>query len=754
MKFPRHPSLLLLSCLLSFPLPGLSQDSASAEAFLDWETGEVCFPLEIAGPRYYDACLRLDSLEPLRLSLASAVRRTFPVPGAPVYDPANGLTLPVVRTSDGRAFTGVRLSVSLDVAASRYILRVLEATNVTPNRQWSAARMWNEELLESIRNDLARPTVHARNLFHAAVAMYDAWAAFDTTSDTYLLGKTVNGYTCPFEGPPAVADTEAARAEAISHAAFRLLSHRFANTPGGPASLQRYRNLMIGLGLDPAEDSLDYTADGPAALGNHIAECVIGYGLRDGANELNNYASSNYLAVNEAFIPGEPGNGGMRDPNRWQPLSFEVFRDQSGNVFQGNTPAFVGAEWGRVKPFALSADDLTVRSRDGRDWWVYHDPGQPPQLQAGIPLASSEQFKRAFVMVVLWSAHLDPDDGVMWDISPGSIGNIPDYPARVRDYPAFYKERHGGDPSQGWEINPHTGEPYAPQLVPRGDYTRVLAEFWADGPHSETPPGHWHVILNNVSDDPLLEKRIGGEGPVVSDLEWDVKAYLALGGAMHDSAVTAWGIKGYYDYVRPVSAIRYMASKGQSSDPDLPSYHSDGLPLIPGHIELVGEGDPLAGDMGENVGKIKVYAWRGPYAVTDGETQKAGVGWILGENWFPYQRLDFVTPPFAGYISGHSTFSRAAAEVMTLLTGDEYFPGGLGEYAAPKDEFLIFENGPSVDVVLQWATYRDASDQTSLSRIWGGIHPGVDDLPGRLIGMEIGVDAFARAMAHFEGTVD
>jgi len=73
--------------------------------------------------------------------------------------------------------------------------------------------------------------------------------------------------------------------------------------------------------------------------------------------------------------------------------------------------------------------------------------------------------------------------------------------------------------------------------------------------------------------------------------------------------------------------------------------------------------------------------------------------------------------------SGHSTFSRAAAEVLTLLTGDAYFPGGLGEFTARKNEFLVFEEGPSVDITLQWATYRDASDQSSLSRIWGGIHP-------------------------------
>ena len=110
----------------------------------------------------------------------------------------------------------------------------------------------------------------------------------------------------------------------------------------------------------------------------------------------------------------------------------------------------------------------------------------------------------------------------------------------------------------GHTLNPSTGAPYTNQVVPAGDYYRVLAEFWADGPESETPPGHWFVIANYVSDQEELEKRLEGTGDVVADLEWDVKLYLALGGAMHDVAVASWGVKGYYDYIRPISAIRFM----------------------------------------------------------------------------------------------------------------------------------------------------------------------------------------------------
>jgi hypothetical protein len=88
-----------------------------------------------------------------------------------------------------------------------------------------------------------------------------------------------------------------------------------------------------------------------------------------------------------------------------------------------------------------------------------------------------------------------------------------------------------------------------------------------------------------------------------------------------------------------------------------------------------------------------------------------------------------------------------------MMTGSEYFPGGLGEFVAKANEFLEFEEGPSVDVVLQWATYKDASDQTSLSRIWGGIHPPADDIPGRFIGHQVAEDTFNFAIPYFNGSL-
>ncbi|HET9547732.1 MAG TPA: hypothetical protein VFO97_07845, partial [Desertimonas sp.] len=154
-------------------------------------------------------------------------------------------------------------------------------------------------------------------------------------------------------------------------------------------------------------------------------------------------------------------------------------------------------------------------------------------------------------------------------------------------------------------------------------------------------------------------------------------------------------------------------------------------------------------DLADHVGEIAVRTWRGFPA--DPETETSGVGWILAVDWVPYQRSTFVTPAFPGYVSGHSTFSRAAAEVMAAFTGDAYFPGGLSEYTLPRSE-LLHEEGPTENTTLQWATYFDAADQAGVSRIYMGIHITEDDFNGRRIGSSCGLEAWALAQTYFGGT--
>lgn len=622
--------------------------------------------------------------------------------------------------------------------------------------QQSVARDWNEEILHAIRGDFARPTVHARNLFHSSIIMYDAWALFDNQAETLFLGKNFGGFNCEFNGVSNPSNVDSARHEIISYAVLNLIKHRFQNAPEYTNEIKpSITSLFNSYGYDDTFTSIDYSSGSYAALGNYLASKIIEFGNQDHSNEQSDYNNLYYSPVNDPLVLELYQDNTEIDPNRWQPLAFDVFIDQSGNTFPLNTPEFLSPEWGEVTPFSLKPEDLNVYNNGSFDCYVYNDPGAPVYIQNSNEDGIDDPYKWHFALVAAWSSHLDPADNTVIDISPGSIGNfdIQNYPQTFEEYQSFYDFTLGGDASQGHALNPHTNSPYVPQQVKRADYARVLAEYWADGPDSETPPGHWFTIMNYVSDHPLTEKRFNGQGPILSDLEWDVKGYLTLGGAMHDCAVNAWGIKGYYDYIRPISAIRYMSGKGQSSDASLPNYDPHGMPLVPGYIELVEAEDPLAIEDSENIGKVQIYAWKGPDYITDPTTDIAGVDWILGEKWWPYQRGTFVTPPFAGYLSGHSTFSRAAAEVLTLITGDAYFPGGMGSFDIEANNFLVFEPGPSTNMTLQWATYRDASDQTSLSRIWGGIHPPIDDIRGRIIGEKIGVDAYNMTLEYFNGSL-
>jgi hypothetical protein len=229
--------------------------------------------------------------------------------------------------------------------------------------------------------------------------------------------------------------------------------------------------------------------------------------------------------------------------------------------------------------------------------------------------------------------------------------------------------------------------------------------------------------------------------------------YLALNGAVHDAAVAAWELKRKYVTARPITLVRYMGGHGQRTVPGGPSYSPDGLPLVDGLIELISQESSGPGQrhahLARHVGEVAVRSWRGEPG--DRKTEIGGVGWIRAVEWMPYQRRTFVTPAFPGYVSGHSTFSRAAAVVLAGITGSEFFPGGHASYTF-EPGYLFFERGPSAPVRLEWAKYADAADQAGQSRIWGGIHVSQDDFDGRRIGARIGTTALDLARRYFDGT--
>jgi hypothetical protein len=148
--------------------------------------------------------------------------------------------------------------------------------------------------------------------------------------------------------------------------------------------------------------------------------------------------------------------------------------------------------------------------------------------------------------------------------------------------------------------------------------------------------------------------------------------------------------KRVYDSVRPVSAIRFL----------------------------------FAGD--------KVCAWGGP---------GQGTTLVKGEEWQPY----LPTPPFAEYVSGHSTFSAAAAEVLRRFTGSDAFGASV---TVPAGSSRVEPGStPATDVTLHWPTFSDAADQAGRSRRYGGIHFRDGDLVGRALGRLVGLRAWLAACA-------
>ncbi|MEM7645972.1 MAG: vanadium-dependent haloperoxidase [Pseudomonadota bacterium] len=667
-------------------------------------------------------------------------------------------------------------------------------------------RFWNELILHSIRNDLARPTVTARNLFHLSAALWDVYSAYTPGQPNYFVNVS----------PKQAVTSEFDITTAMSYAAYEILKERYKLAPVNQQDLlpdgefgngeedqvlpNLYKDIMTKLRLETdGKYGIDLSV--PKNLGGFVALQILASQLEDGSRESENYSPDpDYKLINNSHAL-DISQSGLRDPltdeqwkvmtndwsdlgsyeallglglgsfnaesdiDYWQPLYVPGAIDQGGSAEVDSEQAPLTLFWGRLPTFSNFNDKKTFPDPAKRpDEFVYFDPGSHYPLGK----ARFEEMVRKNLQVVEYSALLNPvnllkeekdfDGDGNFDINPGAL---------PMDISPASQGNHtlGTNNGTGYPINEKTGAPYEPHEVTTATFYRSLAEFWADGPDSETPPGHWNTLLNYVFEQ--LEKktvplRWKGKGDELSKMEYQLRAYLTLNGALHDAAVVAWGIKGFYQGNRPVSVIRQLADMCEK-DPDVAK---EIIALSPDHLKMV-----QYDEFGTTVNKLFVKSWRGtlkrgfhhngelrnfvyqdvnPLAFLEEdfyyERGVRGVGWIPAENWQPYQKPSFVTPPFPGFVSGHSTFSRAAAEVLTHITGDKYFPGGLGTFEAPE---LEFEWAEHEKFEFQWATYYDAADQSGISRIYGGIHASYDDLPARKIGAEVGIRAGKTADQFF-----
>jgi hypothetical protein len=225
------------------------------------------------------------------------------------------------------------------------------------------------------------------------------------------------------------------------------------------------------------------------------------------------------------------------------------------------------------------------------------------------------------------------------------------------------------------------------------DRQKVTAEYWADGPKSEFPPGHWALIAQ------VLSRKRG------HSLDTDAKMFFALGNALMDASIASWAAKYRWDFVRPITAIRHRYK---------------GKPVI---------------------------SWRGPYQ---------GYGQVPGEQWIPYQSPNVVSPPFPEYVSGHSTFSSAAAAILAKFTGSDAFGAGVTVEAGsslfePKTDTQA--GTPAADILLSWPTLTAAAKDAGLSRRLGGIHFQDGDQHGYNLGQQVGGNVLAMTMGYVNGTL-
>ena len=467
----------------------------------------------------------------------------------------------------------------------------------------SVVLLWNEAALQGVRDSRLGPPMVARALAIIHTCIFDAWAAYDHRALGTQLGGALR--RPPAERTLANIDT------AISFAAYRAAVDLF---PGDRVSV--FDPLMRLLGHDPANTTTDLSS--PAGVGNVAAQVVREYRHHDGANQLGDepggnpgVAYSDYTGYSSANDPmdlrpaGDFDPATVHDPNRWQPLRYV---DTTGAVV---TQSFVGAQWQRVTPFALTSV-AQLRSPTG-------------PARYGSPVYESQA--RALL-----------------DLSAGL-----------------------------------------------SDEQKMIAEYWADGPHSELPPGHWNLFAQFVS-------RRDHHGAHRHGVDADVALFFALTNAILDASICCWDNKRAFDSARPITAIRY-AFTGQ-----------------------------------------QVRAWGGPYR---------GTRLLDGSEWLPYQASSFPTPPFAEYSSGHSTFSAAGAEILRRFTRSDRF-GASVTFSAGSSKV---EAGtvPATDLTLHWHTFSDAANQAGLSRRYGGIHFEQADLDARAAGRRVAELAWARAQSYING---
>jgi hypothetical protein len=525
---------------------------------------------------------------------------------------------------------------------------------------WNAAALAEVRLSRSLRNG---PPIVARALAIAHTCMYDAWAAYDDIA----VGTTD---TDPQRGRRRPLDerTDENKAKAISFAAYRCLRNLYPDGSLPPPLAQpsvRLNDMLGSLGYNLDEtcsaDDECRAADPatPAGMGNIAAQAVIDARRHDGSNQYGDLTP----APCPVFTP-------------WpQPCSASAYGQTSANpgrtgaysdyVADGYTP-YVPSNplMGYCNPLVAVCERQDIV--DPNQWQpLIFSNGQAcldsesgtEETCPGIQVFVAPHWERVTPFALTSSSQFDD---ILTIPPPDYMKNSGRYLDDVSDMIQFSRS-----------------------LDTR---RKLIVEYWADGPSSELPPGHWGVFAQFVS------RRDN------HTIDQDAKMFFAMHNASFDAGIVAWHIKRKYNGVRPITAMRF-AKRSQT-----------------------------------------IYAWGGPGRPIEP---------IPGEKWSPYNPGTNLTPPFPGYFSGHSVFSRSSATVLSLFTGNYYF----GFSTVLPANFGRVEPGiPPVPTTLSYATFSDAADEAGLSRLYGGIHFADDNETAQHVGYLIGAQAWSKALTYFNGT--
>jgi hypothetical protein len=447
---------------------------------------------------------------------------------------------------------------------------------------WNAAALAEVRLSRALRNG---PPIVARALAIAHTCMYDAWAAYDDVA----VGTTD---TAGDRRRPAAEQTDENKAKAISFAAYRCLTNLYPDGSLPPPLAQPSERLnamlqSLGYSLDErcASDDACRSADPntAAGMGNLAAQAVIDARRYDGSNQYGDLPPAPCPVLTPWPHPCPAAAYGQTSANPGRTGAYADY------VADGYTPYVpVNPLMGYCNPLVEVCERQDIV--DPNHW-------QPLIFSNGQACLDAETGTEETCPGI--QSFVAPH----WErVTPFALRSASQFDDTILIPPPDYLKN-----SRRYQNDVTDMIRFSRSLDTR---RKLIVEYWADGPSSELPPGHWGLFAQFVSqrDDHTIDQ--------------DAKMFFAMHSASFDAGIVAWHIKRKYNGVRPITAVRYV-KQGQT-----------------------------------------IIAWGGP---------GRPIEQIPGEKWSPYNPGSNLTPSFPGYFSGHSVFSRSSATVLALFTGDDYF---------------------------------------------------------------------------------